>query len=388
MIALHPEVTIELEKMLTDLDFSQLYREYSWKNDSYVTGFSDLFDLEKEISAAAKKGAINRNHLEKIGLWGKLPNVKGIKISEPLEMKFYDQGHPLPKLLEDPVEIITQLKKLVKGFGPTNCSKILHFAVPEVFGALDSRLVRALGNSGCEYHLLKLDAEKCGTRWQITPSQPNWPDEFGTWIQILNYLANRLNQDKKQCPHPEKYYQENLRINDVWLPADVETALFSYASKLVKPKSDKFEQFIGYTFHNKKILSKAITRRSFLNDLHLPQNNCMEPLSTLGDAVLDLVVIKRLYNDKGKTEADISIEKSEQVKRQRTQAFFFKYQLFEFIRWGKGESGQKIWEKGDEAPDTATEALIGAIFLDAQNCGENGLQIVQDFLESKKFFEK
>ena len=273
----------------------------------------------------------------------------------------------------------------MKGFGPTFASKLLHFAVPQVFGALDSRLVRIFGNAAFEYPLLDLYAEKCNKRWQI-PAQKGWPGEYGTWIRILNYLADRLNREGKSCPHPENYYKTGLREKGVWLPADVETSLFSYASLQLKPLPGEFEDSIGYTFRNKKILTEAITRRAFLNESPSKNDECMDPLALLGDAVLDTISILKLYESGIRTPKDLSESKSDQVKHEKTRAFFNQHNLQNFIFWSEGEKKQRVWEKGFEAPDAVAEALIGAIFLDAERRGWNGMTVVNDMLERMNFF--
>jgi hypothetical protein len=388
MKILEPETQQTLEKILSDLNFPKLYTEYEWKGDTHKKGFPDLCYLETTISDAAKTGGIRKHHLVDIAKWGKLRNTKGISCAEPLGLVLYVKGRPAPDLLQEPETAIQEIDSLVKGFGPTYSSKLLHFAVPQVFGALDTRLVRIFGNAAPEYHLLDLDAEQSGDRWLIPPGQGGWPKEYGKWITILNYLAEQLNKTGKSCPHPLVYYEKKLREEGVWLPADVETALFSYASQQLKASSGSLEKIIGYTFRDRQILTTATTRRAFLNDLQYNSNECLEPLATLGDAVLDVVAISRLYKPDGKSEGELSQEKSDQVKRSRTRAFFDDHNLHEYIRWGNVEYNQRIWENGDEAPDAVTEALIGAIFLDAEKRGRNGKKIIQEFLEKKKFFEQ
>jgi len=387
MNIIKPETRRVLEKILIRLDLPKLYTEYEWKGDTYDKGFPDLYRLEKEISDAAKRDDIRLHHLVEIAKWGKLRNTKGISCTEPLSLVLYVKDQPTPDLLQEPETAIKKIDALVKGFGPTYSGKLLHFAVPQVFGALDTRLVRVFGNAAPVYHLLDLSAVQSGERWLIPPNQDGWPKEYGTWIAVLNYLADQLNKTGKPCPHPREYYKNDLREEGVWLPADVETALFSYASQQLKESSGSLEKTIRYTFRDRQILATATTRRAFLNDLQVSSNECLEPLATLGDAVLDLVAIDRLYKTGGKSEGDLSQEKSDQVKRPRTRAFFIDHNLHEYIHWGNVEYNQRIWEKGEEAPDAVTEALIGAIFLDAEQQGKNGLKTVRDFLEKKKFFE-
>jgi dsRNA-specific ribonuclease len=114
----------------------------------------------------------------------------------------------------------------------------------------------------------------------------------------------------------------------------------------------------------------------------------MDPLSTFGDAVLDAVAVYRLYNAGVRTQGELTIFKSNQVKREKTHAFAQKNHLEKYIRWGDGEFKQKIWEQGQEAFDAVTEAIIGAIFLDAQKSEKNGFEIVEKFLGETDFFEK
>jgi hypothetical protein len=387
MNPLKPEIKKTLDKILLDLNFPRLYKEYEWKGDTYDKGFPDLCYLETTISDAAKNGDIRQHHLIEIAKWGKLRNAKGISCAEPLSLVLYENGEPAPGLLQEPENAIKKIDALVKGFGPTYSSKLLHFAVPKVFGALDTRLVRIFGNAAPEYRLLDLNAAQSGDRWLIPPGHDGWPGEYGTWIAVLNYLAEQLNKKGNSCPHPRIYYEKGLREEGVWLPADVETALFSYASQQLKASSGSLENIIGYTFRDRQILTTATTRRASLNDLQVNSNDCLEPLATLGDAALDVVAINRLYKTGGKSEGELSQEKSDQVKRSRTRAFFLEHNLQDYIRWGNVEYNQRIWETGEEAPDSVTEALIGAIFLDAEGRGRNGLKTIQEFLEKKNFFE-
>ena len=148
----------------------------------------------------------------------------------------------------------------------------------------------------------------------------------------------------------------------------------------------ELEKDIGYTFHDPTILAEARTRKAFLNDNPSLNDDCMDPLATLGDAVLDAVAVYRLYENGERTKRKLTECKSLQVKRKRTRAFAEQHQLHKYIQWGKGELLQKNWTQGDKALDTVTEALIGAVYLDAQRNGMNGMTVVNDMLERMKFF--
>jgi ribonuclease-3 len=152
--------------------------------------------------------------------------------------------------------------------------------------------------------------------------------------------------------------------------------------------AEELEEFIGYTFRFPEILEEARTRKAYRNENPSRTKECMDPLATLGDAILDAIVICRIYEGGERRKGKLTENKIHNIKRKRTRAFAEKNELGKYIRWGKGEGQDEIWNKGDAALDTVTEALIGAIFLDARKSGENGLKTVQKFLEEKKFFDK
>ncbi len=59
---------------------------------------------------------------------------------------------------------------------------------------------------------------------------------------------------------------------------------------------EELEGKIGYRFHDRSLLKKALTHSSYANERHLGRINCNERLEFLGDAVLELVTSDFLYN--------------------------------------------------------------------------------------------
>jgi len=151
--------------------------------------------------------------------------------------------------------------------------------------------------------------------------------------------------------------------------------------------AEELQEFIDYEFKFPEILEEARTRKAYRNENSSRTKECMDPLATLGDAILDAIVICKLYEKGERRKGKLTENKIHNTKRKRTRAFAEKIELGKYIQWGKGEDQDEIWNKGDRALDTVTEALIGAIFLDAHKSGKNGLKTVQKFLEEKKFFE-
>jgi ribonuclease-3 len=149
------------------------------------------------------------------------------------------------------------------------------------------------------------------------------------------------------------------------------------------------QELIGYAFKDTTLLEDALTRIAFLNDQQKKEEEkSMGPLATVGDAVLGCVVACKLYSDpKNRTKQKLTELRSKDVRRERTKTFAEKNHLGNFINWGKGEKQEKIETKGTTAYDTVTEALIGAVFLDAQDRSLNGITEVGKMLDKLNFFD-
>lgn len=142
------------------------------------------------------------------------------------------------------------------------------------------------------------------------------------------------------------------------------------------------QQIIGYTFKSPKILLQARTRRQYYQGKKSKEeNNTMEPLATLGDAVLDLIVINKLYKKGERDEGRLSQEKEKDVKKIRTFTLAKNLHYEKFVRWGNGEQKDEIWKTGPDTFDTCIEALIGAVFLDAQKKNLNGIIEAENVLK-------
>ena len=61
----------------------------------------------------------------------------------------------------------------------------------------------------------------------------------------------------------------------------------------------KIEEILGYTFSDKNLLLRALTRKAFAKEQRDRNQDCedQEVLSTLGDAVWGLVLTDLLYPD-------------------------------------------------------------------------------------------
>jgi hypothetical protein len=225
-----------LNAFLRDSDFAALYAAYWWQDDTHRNGFPDILRLEAQIGRNAKADGVKLDDVHAVAAWGNLRNPKGI-VGSPVvlerEAMFGGQDAALPALHEDPALPLRCLESRIKGIGPTYLSKVLRFAMPHEYGAIDTRCIRVFGRGGpaSKHHeWLALEVRNYGAGWHIPRTQPAWPDGYAQWVDILRHFAAAL---PANCPHPKGFLEQGLRKRGQWTCADVEMALFSYASRLV-----------------------------------------------------------------------------------------------------------------------------------------------------------
>ncbi|WP_292393012.1 hypothetical protein [Methanoculleus sp. UBA303] len=226
-----------IDNLIKTCDFADLYRTYAWKRDRWQNGFPDICRLEHEIGDAARAGTLSEDHLKAIARWGGLPSIERIKAPTPIQIALFEDGNVARWAEDNPENAIRILAGQIRGFGPTYTSKLLRFAAPELFGAIDTRIVRVFGigdTASDDLRLLDLTATPVDGRWAILSGQQGWPDEYRMWIAILTYAAAQLNAAGKLCPHPDACVDSGLRERGIWQNADVEMAFFNYASENIQ----------------------------------------------------------------------------------------------------------------------------------------------------------
>ena len=216
-------------------DLVELYKKYSWEKDTWENGFPCILELEKDMVRSAKNNLVKREDILRVAVWGKLRNIQRIKCPEILTLPLCENECLNKKIEKDPLIPLRVLQAKSEGLGPTYLSKVLRFTFPSEFGAIDTCIVRVVGIGdpvSKQQSWLSLKVRNDGYGWYIPRNQPAWPKEYGTWIRILRCFVSLLNDSGRDCPHPEPFYKKNgLRQKGVWVCADVEMALFSYAYK-------------------------------------------------------------------------------------------------------------------------------------------------------------
>ena len=133
-------------------------------------------------------------------------------------------------------------------------------------------------------------------------------------------------------------------------------------------KMDKFESLekkLGYTFKDIELFIQSFYHSSYVNEQVNSSAGDNERLEFLGDAVLDLAIshiLMRRFKDA--TEGDLSKFRATVVDEAGLYEVALGLGLGEYLLLGKGEEQTHGREKPSILADT-TEALIGAIYLDA-----------------------
>ncbi|MDA1216898.1 MAG: ribonuclease III [Chloroflexi bacterium] len=121
---------------------------------------------------------------------------------------------------------------------------------------------------------------------------------------------------------------------------------------------------LGMQFHNPALLEQALTHSSYRNE----NPECKadnERLEFLGDAVLDLVTARYLYeHHPALQEGELTRLRAALVRTEQLAELARSFELGKALRVGRGES-----ETGGRARDTllccAFEAILGALYLDS-----------------------
>ena len=135
----------------------------------------------------------------------------------------------------------------------------------------------------------------------------------------------------------------------------------------MEKKIKELEKIIKYNFKKTHLLEKALTHKSFDNDI----NN--EKLEFLGDRVLGLVISEKLLNKFPNEKEGIIDKKFANLVNKRTCLLIAKkINLKKFILLGS--SHKKLERSADKISSDCLEAIVGAIYLDG------GLKFVEKFI--------
>lgn len=215
----------QLRAFFATFDFAAAYRSYDWGDDNWAAGFPVIATLERRFAAAP---AVGRPEIEAVTTWGRYRGRWSVDAPFTLPLSAL-VVHPYPDAL------VRVVREHTTGLGPTYASKIARFAQPAEFGAIDTRLVRVFGQGDAanqRHAWLPLRVTQYTTgRWAI--QAPDWERGYALWINVLRWFAQELSAAGVACPHPEGFLLAAGSPRGEWRVADVEMALFAWASGVI-----------------------------------------------------------------------------------------------------------------------------------------------------------
>ena len=126
---------------------------------------------------------------------------------------------------------------------------------------------------------------------------------------------------------------------------------------VMEKKIKELEKIIKYNFKKSSLLEKALTHKSFDNNI----NN--EKLEFLGDRVLGLIISEKLLNKFPEEKEGIIDKKFANLVNKKTCLLIAKkINLKKFIQLGS--SHKKLERSADKISSDCLEAIVGAIYLD------------------------
>ncbi|MDO4337087.1 MAG: ribonuclease III [Eubacteriales bacterium] len=162
-------------------------------------------------------------------------------------------------------------------------------------------------------------------------------------------------------------------------------------------QTQKLEHTIGYIFTDKKLLEQALTHSSYANEKKLGKLGCNERLEFLGDAVLELISSDFLFaRFPDLPEGELTKKRASLVCEPSLAYCAREFGLPKYLLLGKGED-MTGGRNRDSIVSDATEALLGAIYLDGgfasakefvQNFILNDIEHKQLFFDSKTILQE
>ena len=168
------------------------------------------------------------------------------------------------------------------------------------------------------------------------------------------------------------------------------STLYYYYWRVYKMEKNlaALEQKIGYQFRNRQLLVKALTHSSYANEKKLGKLGCNERLEFLGDAVLELISSDFLYHRFPQIpEGELTKKRASMVCEPSLAFCAREFGLPEYLLLGKGED-MTGGRNRDSIVSDATEALLGAIYLDGgfASAKEFVLSFILNDIEHKQLF--
>lgn len=157
----------------------------------------------------------------------------------------------------------------------------------------------------------------------------------------------------------------------------------------MKPDIEKLQQKLEYKFNNEKLLLRALSHSSFVNENQTICKESNERLEFLGDSVLGFITAENFFlNYTDFPEGELTKLRAATVCEKSLAGFAREIELGKYLMLGKGE----IVTGGRERPSIqadAFEAVIAAIYLDGgmDNARKFVLKYIDEAIKKHQSFK-
>ncbi len=212
-------------------DFPVLLRQYSWDAnhaafgwppDTLVNSFAWIVSLEERYAEAVERKDLPIQLIAELILWGGNQNKILAKFSRGIRNGggYDDRIRRVIEQLDNPGEAI-QVALTFQGIGLTYASKLLRFCRPATYGALDRNIRGALGPNLRRIHDGNNQSERAG---------------YTDFLKLIYKYQRDLHLAGISRP---AYGLRAMSLD--WTAAEVEMALFAWASTMPKRQGSKEE---------------------------------------------------------------------------------------------------------------------------------------------------
>jgi len=141
------------------------------------------------------------------------------------------------------------------------------------------------------------------------------------------------------------------------------------------------EKKLGYTFHDKQLLTTALTHKTYAFEAQAPVEY-NERLEFLGDSILNFIIAEKLYrSNQYFSEGELTRRRALGVNNNVLADIATRLDIGPYLLLGKGEMKQD-GAKNRTNLANALEALIGAIYLDSD------LDTIRGFIFKKIYIKE
>ncbi len=129
-------------------------------------------------------------------------------------------------------------------------------------------------------------------------------------------------------------------------------------------KLNELISIIGYKFKDEALISQALMSKSLALEIAGKSDWLPEAYRTLGDGVLDVIVMESGIRNELYSKGEITELKKRFLSNKNLTSIAQEINLFDYIFWRKGEKQYRIWKNSNKMLADYLEAIIGAAYLD------------------------